>query len=773
MQAWLFPGQGAQRKGIGAELFSRFPEHCRVAERILGYSVAEACQEDTSGRLRQTQHVQPVLFVVNALSHLARAEMEAEPSFLAGHSLGEVNALWAAGCFDFETGLGIVRRRGELMGRIVGGGMAAVVGLDPGKVTALVARSGVAGLDVANYNSATQVVLSGPHDCLAAIATAVRDAGGRYCPLNVSAAFHSRHMREAAQAFGEALGDVRFEPPRIAVVSNVTARPYPPDGIADLLVRQIYSPVRWQESMNMLIDAGVRDAVEVGPGSVLTDLWRACAAERSARTAVPTATWHRPPATVPRIRPGEPALAPAGSLAEEANGSRDAAAGLGSAEFRRDYGLRYAYLAGSMYHGISSAELVIRMGEAGLMGFFGAGGLPLEAVGQAIVKIKSALGQRANFGMNLLYSLHEPALERATAELYVRHDVRFVEAAAYTQITPALVRFRFAGARRDARGCPVAPRHVLAKASRFEIADAFMSPPPAAIVDELEREGSLTPVEAAVARELPVGEDVCVEADSAGHTDGGVSLALIPAITRLRDDVVSRFGYRRRIRIGASGGLGSPEAVAAAFVLGADFVLTGSVNQCSPEAGTSALVKEMLAGLDVHDTAYAPAGDMFGLGAEVQVVRKGTLFAGRANKLYRLYRQHESLTEIDAYTRAVIERSYFKRTIDEVWSETKRHHLAKGRPEEIEKAEANPKHKMALVFQWYFAHTTLAALDGHAEDKVNFQVHCGPAMGAFNRFVAGSELADWRNRHVEVIAEKLMAGAAGVLESAAPARCQA
>lgn len=749
---------------MGAELFVRFGDYWEAAERILGYSVIEACDKDASGRLRHTQYVQPVLFVVNALSYLARAEEAAQPSFLAGHSLGELSALWAAGCFSFETGLRLAQQRGELMGHVRDGGMAAVVGLDPGTVAGLLARSGVTGLDVANYNSATQVVLSGPHEDLAAIAAAVRGAGARYCRLNVSAAFHSRYMREAAEAFGEALAGMRFEPPRLAVVSNVTASPYPPDKIADLLVRQIYSPVRWQESMNMLIDSGVRDALAVGPGSVLTGLWRACFAEHSASTAVDRAN----------VSVAVTGQAPALPVAREVDGGYEkAAACLGSAEFRRDYGLRYAYLAGSMYHGIASAELVIRMGEAGLMGYFGAGGLPLEAVEQAIIAIKSALGGRANFGMNLLHGVDEPALERATADLYLRHDVRFIEAAAYTRITPALVRFRFNGARRDAAGRPVATRHVLAKASRIEVAAAFMSPPPAAIVDELEREGSLTHVEAAAARELPVSEDVCVEGDSAGHTDGGVSLALIPAITRLRDDIASRFSYQRRIRVGGSGGLGSPEAVAAVFALGADFVLTGSVNQCSPEAGTSPLVKDMLAGLDVHDTAYAPAGDMFGLGAEVQVVRKGTLFAGRASKLYRLYRQHESLDQIDPDTRAVIERSYFRRTIDEVWSETKRHHIAKGRPEEIEKAEANPKHKMALVFQWYFAHSTLAALGGLAEEKVNFQVHCGPAMGAFNRFVAGSELADWRNRHVDVIAAKLMAGAAVVLESATPARSRA
>jgi trans-AT polyketide synthase/acyltransferase/oxidoreductase domain-containing protein len=440
------------------------------------------------------------------------------------------------------------------------------------------------------------------------------------------------------------------------------------------------------------------------------------------------------------------------------------AARLGCPEFRRDYGIRYAYVAGSMFRGVSSTGLVIRLGEAGLMGFFGAGGLPLETVERALVTIQSALRGRANFGMNLLHSIDEPELERATVELYLRHDVRFVEAAAYTQVTPALVRYRFAGARRDAIGRPVALRCVLAKTSRPEIAAAFLSPPPPAIAAQLERENALTPLEASIARELPVASDVCVEADSGGHTDGGVLLALMPAITRLRDSIE---GHAKRVRIGASGGLGSPEALAAAFVLGADFVVTGSINQCSPEAGTSPLVKDMLAELDMHDTAYAPAGDMFELGAKVQVVRKGTLFAARANKLYQLYRQYASLDEIDRRTRTMIEETYFKRSIDDVWRQVKKYNYAHGRPQEVAKAETNPKHKMALIFRWYFAYTSAAALEGRAADKMNFQVHCGPAMGAFNRFVAGSELADWRNRHVDVIAETLMCGAAKIFDDRA------
>ena len=738
--AWVFPGQGSQRKGMGADALDRFPELCAAADSILGYSVRDLCLNNPDGRLRQTQYAQPAIYVVNALNYFAL--QEGPPDFLAGHSLGEYNALLAAGCFDFETGLRMVQRRGELMGRAAGGGMMAVIGVEADRAADILASQGIVEIDVANYNSRRQVVLSGPRASLSAAGEAIKQAGGRCVALDVSAAFHSRYMAEAAAEFAEYLRPFIFDEPQLPVISNVTAGPYTKGAVRQLLARQIDSPVRWHESLRYLIGRGVEGLVEIGSGRVLTDLWRAVREET-------------PP----------PVIAPTASSAVPSNGRGTAvgAESLGSAGFRSDYGLRYAYLAGSMFRGVASVALVKRMARAGLMGFLGTGGLSLAQVDEGLGEIRRDLGPDARFGANLLHQIDDPDVERATVALYLRHDIRYVEAAAYTQITPALVHYRFSGARLDASGRPGTPRHVVAKVSRPEVASAFMLPAPEAIVNRLVGEGALTPAEGEVARLLPVSQDICVESDSAGHTDGGVALTLIPAMTRLRDEMMERQRYPERIRVGASGGLGTPESVAAAFVLGADFIVTGSVNQCSPEAGTSAAVKDLLAGLDVQDTAYAPAGDMFELGAKVQVVRKGTLFAARANKLYQLYRQYDSLDAIDARTRQTIETTYFRRPFEQVWRETQEYYARGGRTGELERAERNPKHRMALVFRWYFAHTIRAALEGDLADRVNFQVHCGPAMGAFNRFVKGSDMEDWHRRHVDAIAERLMQGAAEVL----------
>lgn len=437
---------------------------------------------------------------------------------------------------------------------------------------------------------------------------------------------------------------------------------------------------------------------------------------------------------------------------------------LGSAQFRADYGLKYAYLAGAMFKGIASKELVVAMGKAGLMAYLGSGGLKLERLASDIAYIQQHLPAGASYGINLLNPMGQPELERQTVELFLAHGVRFIEAAAYMKVSAHIVRFRFKGATRDAEGTPRVPNHVLAKVSRPEVAAAFMAPASEAILRKLVDDGHLSALEAGIAAQLPVAGEICVESDSAGHTDQGVALALIPAMLRLRERIQRQHGYRVPIRVGAAGGIGSPEAAAAAFMLGADFVMTGSINQCTVEAGTSAKVKDMLQAADVQDTTYAPAGDMFELGAKVQVLRKGLFFAARANKLYELYTRHNSIDELDAKASEQIQTQFFKRSFQEVWDETKAYYLKSGRKTD-EELERNAKQKMALIFRWYFVHSSRLASSGSEESTVDYQVHCGPAMGSFNQWVRGTELEPWRNRHVADLAEKIMLGTADVLNA--------
>jgi trans-AT polyketide synthase/acyltransferase/oxidoreductase domain-containing protein len=435
---------------------------------------------------------------------------------------------------------------------------------------------------------------------------------------------------------------------------------------------------------------------------------------------------------------------------------------LGSAEFRKAHGLRYAYVAGAMYKGIASADLVIRMGRSGMMGFYGTGGMRSERIEEAILKIKAALDGGEPFGMNLICNLIDPQAEDASVDLFLKHGIHRIEAAGFTQITPALVRYRLHGLLEDAAGGVLAPNQVMAKVSRPEVALQFLQPPPPRMVERLLEAGRITARQAALAPRIAMADDLCAEADSAGHTDNGVLFCMVPAMLRLRDDMRAGAAPGRVVRVGAAGGIGTPHAVAGAFILGADFVLTGSINQCTVEAGISDMAKDMLSAMNIQDTAMAPAGDMFEIGAKVQVLSKGVFFPARATKLYELYRQHESLDEIDAKTRAQIESRYFQRSFEEVYRETREYYLRVA-PEQIERAEKSPKAKMALIFRWYFVHSSRLARMGVPDGKVDYQIHCGPALGAFNQWVKGTRLEVWRNRHADEIGALLMVEAAALL----------
>ncbi len=271
---YLFPGQGSQSVGMGDGLFAQYADLVAKADAVLGYSLERLCLEDPDDNLNETQFTQPALFAVSALEYLKLMdEGGIRPDYLAGHSLGEYSALFAAGAFDFETGIRLVKKRGELMGEARGGGMAAVIGIDSNRVQEILDDTGVETVRAANFNSPQQTILSGRVEDLEAIADAFKEGGARrYIPLKVSAAFHSQYMEPAAEAFGEFLSGVSLKDPDIPVISNVTARPYGSGEIAENLQKQITSAVRWQESVEYLLERGECEFREIGPGKVLTKL---------------------------------------------------------------------------------------------------------------------------------------------------------------------------------------------------------------------------------------------------------------------------------------------------------------------------------------------------------------------------------------------------------------------------------------------------------------------------------------------------------------------
>ncbi|MEU6508500.1 ACP S-malonyltransferase [Streptomyces sp. NPDC046942] len=876
MKVYGFPGQGSQAKGMGRNLFDEFPDETATADRVLGYSIRELCLEDPRRELKLTRFTQPALYVVSALTWLHRLREDPRPpDYLIGHSLGEYGALFAAGAFDFETGLRLVRWRGELMSRAGGGRMAAVLGCELDRVERALAEHGLTGLDIANHNAPTQFVLAGPTEEIDRAKSVFESLGAHYLTLNVSAPFHSRAMRPVADEFASYLDGFTLRDPDVPVIANVDARPYGPGEVRDKLIRQIHSPVLWTDSVRYLMGLGDFDFEELGPGSVLRKLVTRITTEAPAHRTTPghpapalparepvraaahsvtdTAAdsaaaeplRHRPaqtpPATAPAgeplldhpagepfpgrpagetvpnrpageplpsrpavevVRapravpaavadavpagteaPRDPAAAPAPSLADQGlsvaapapssadPGLSSAVPGpspvvpapspdapvarptphqppvpagvrgetLGAASFRDRYGLRYAYLAGSMYGGVSGPELLTRLAKAGAMGCYGTGGVPLAEVEGQLAALRGQLGADGAFGVNLLHTPADPGRESALVDLFLRAGVRTVEASGFLRITPALVRYRLTGGR------------VLAKVSSTDMAAAFLAPPPRPLVERLVAEGRVDAQDAERRAGLPMADDLVVEVGSAWFDDAVGSLAaLLPAVLRLRDE---RAGTGPRVHVGAAGGIGTPEAAAAAFMMGADFLLTGSVNQCTPQAATSAEVKDLLQRLDPHDVALTPSPEMFELGMRVRAVRRGVFLPARAAKLHDLWARYDSYEDIDEPTRRRLEDGFLPGASAAVATQ----------------AGGDAKARMAAAFRSYLDHGFDLARRGEPGRRVDYLVYCGPAMGAFNAWVAGTDLAPWQARDVDTIAERLLAETADLLRTRASA----
>ena len=437
----------------------------------------------------------------------------------------------------------------------------------------------------------------------------------------------------------------------------------------------------------------------------------------------------------------------------------------GSASFASDHGVRFCYLTGAMANGIGSAELVEAMGRAGMLAFFGAAGLGPDTVEDAIDRISTRLGDLP-WGFNLIHSPYEPLLEEAVADLYVRRGVTRVSASAYMDLTLPLVRYRLHGIRSDSSGEVVTPNRLIAKVSRIEVARKFLAPPPSRMLAELVARGDLTEEQARMAESIPVAQDLTVEADSGGHTDNRPTLALLPTMLALRDRIQAEYDYAVPLRVGSGGGISTPHSVAAVFAMGADYVMTGSVNQACREAGTSDTVRQMLAKAEQADVTMAPAADMFEMGVRLQVLKRGTMFPMRAHRLYDLYRTYGGLEDISDDERKNLEGTIFRKPLEEIWNETRRF-WEKRDVTQIERAERDPKHRMALVFRWYLGMSSRWANRGEPGREMDYQVWCGPAMGAFNEWVRDSALDPWENRRVVTVAHNMLHGAAVITRAAA------
>ena len=284
--AFLFPGQGAQSVGMGSEAATATDAGRQLfatAAEVLGYDLAQLCAEGPAEKLDRTDYSQPALFVCSlaAVEQLRteRPELVDGCDITAGLSLGEYTALVFAGAMSFEDGLRVVQKRGQAMqaaAEATESGMVAAIMLDPEKVEAVREAAREAGsIEIANYLCPGNTVLSGDAAAIARATELIEEHGGRAAPLTVAGAFHTDLMKPADDELAAALADVAIQTPRIPVLSNVDAQPHTDaDSIRRTLVRQVLSPVRWEDSIRAMMAGGVEQFTEVGPGSVLRGLMK-------------------------------------------------------------------------------------------------------------------------------------------------------------------------------------------------------------------------------------------------------------------------------------------------------------------------------------------------------------------------------------------------------------------------------------------------------------------------------------------------------------------
>lgn len=435
---------------------------------------------------------------------------------------------------------------------------------------------------------------------------------------------------------------------------------------------------------------------------------------------------------------------------------------LGDRALLAEHPARFCYVVGEMARGIATPRMVIEAVRAGCLGFYGSAGLPLAEIRAGVKQIQAALGPgQAAWGANLIHSPQEPGQEAAIVDLFLAEGVRRVSASAFMRLTPDVVRYTALGLERGSDGTIKRRNHVFAKVSRAEVAEPFMSPAPEKMLRELVAAGKISQLQADLAAKVPVAAEITAEADSGGHTDNRPASVLFSSLSAARTRVCALHGYdESMIRIGLAGGIATPSAVAAAFQMGAAYVLTGSINQSAVESGLSEAGRKLLAKAGPADVAMAPAADMFEQGVEVQVLKRGTLFAMRGRKLHGFYRSGASYETLPAPDRKWID-DVLGEPFEVAWGETQSY-IRRVNPAEAKKAESDGNKRLALVARRYLFQGAQWAREGDPRRTADYQIWCGPAMGAFNEWVAGTALEPVEARTVRQIALNLLEGAARI-----------
>lgn len=418
--------------------------------------------------------------------------------------------------------------------------------------------------------------------------------------------------------------------------------------------------------------------------------------------------------------------------------------------FMERFGLKYPYIAGAMAKGISSIEMAEELSKTGCLANFGSAGLSNKEILEKIDVLKSRADK---FGINMINIPGNQENELELVRALIDKKVHVISCGAYIRMTPGIVLFRVKGIKEE-NGELTIPNKIIGKISRLEIAKTFFSPPPKKIIKKLLEESLITEKEAELSQSIPMASDIIAEADSGGHTDKQPAISLFPQILNLKNKAQKNF-CKIKLSAGLAGGIGTPESLLAAFSMGADFVVTGSINQACVESGTSGIVKEMLSKASQSDFELVPSADTFEIGGKVQVLKKGNKFAQRAKFLEKIFNEKASIEELHENDVEFLESKILGNKIEAEWESTKKY-FSKINPKTIETAENNPKKKMALIFKSYLGKSSSWAINGNEERKDDFQIWSGQSIAAFNSWAENSYLESHENRRVSDVALNLL-----------------
>jgi trans-AT polyketide synthase/acyltransferase/oxidoreductase domain-containing protein len=544
MKAFLFPGQGSQRKGMGADLFSKYPEYVKKADEILGYSIEELCMSDAENRLNYTAYTQPAIFVVSVLTYLDELKTAGRPDFVAGHSIGEYTALFAAEVFDFETGLRIVQKRAELMSKAEGGGLAAVIGLSQDEVEARIQVSNLPGIEIANINSPTQIVIGSRAETIQEFVKFSDGQSGRVVPLRVSGAFHTSYMREAQGAFHDFLDAITFRAPLIPVISNYTAQPHNLNDMPINLANHLANRVRWTQCIENMARAGVETFTEIG-SKILTPM------VNDIRDHLAKQSHHYSSEPIHQTETLSTTETPA---------------------FCTSFGFKKPMVVGSTGYGAAGVELISNLSRDGILSFLDTYRLSLTAIESALKLLSADPELAGKYGVSLTFNPDSADFDESLIVLCLRYAVRFVEVRGYFEPTAALLRYRSEGGVDD-KDRP--NNRIILRVTESDTVTPFLDP---LAIATSEKTSESNPI-----NEIPLIDAICVDTKSWRSTSVNDLAAFQEVLEQCQNQNSGRLPFGK-IFVGLSGHSVTQKPIETTLANGADFALISSVFLLAEEA---------------------------------------------------------------------------------------------------------------------------------------------------------------------------------------------